>query len=160
MEQYTVIYGEQVTIDDIAEAIMLDKMVYDEEYHVTISQCLAWYNRNSQIYIMVKDNRTRKIVAYVNVSPVTDEYYEKIRSGEFIDSFLPPEAVVGYDFPDTYNLYFSSIVVHPNYQSTTVFLTLFNTLTERFLSLGKNDILIKRIVADAVSEKGEKFCRG
>ena len=159
MEKYIVVDGRNVTVDDIAEAVSLDKLVYDEEYYVTIRQCLDWYNKNDQIYTMIKESDTNRTIAYVNASPVTSEYYNKIRGGEFIDTYLPPDAIVGYDFPDLYNLYFSSIVVHPDCQNTAVFLALFNAITQKFLELGRQGILIKSIVADAVSKKGEKFCR-
>lgn len=159
MGKYIVVDGKQVTIDDIAEAVSLDKMVYEEEYFVTIRQCQEWYRKNPQIYTMVKDTASNSVIAYINASPVTHEYYEKIRSGEFIDAYLPADAIVAYDFPDIYNLYFSSIVVHPDYQNSTVFMTLFNAIVEKFLQLGRQEIMIASIVADAVSEKGEKFCR-
>ena len=159
MEKYIVVDGRNVTVDDIAEAVSLDKLVYDEEYYVTIRQCLDWYSKNDRIYTMIKESDTNRTIAYVNASPVTSEYYNKIRGGEFIDTYLPPDAIVGYDFPDLYNLYFSSIVVHPDYQNTAVFLALFNAITQKFLELGRQGILIKSIVADAVSKKGEKFCR-
>ena len=91
MSRYSVVEGAAVTAEDIGEAILLDRLVYPEEYCVTLEQCLAWFRRNSRIYTMVRDGETGRIVGYVNVSPVTDEYYEKILGGEFIDACLPPE---------------------------------------------------------------------
>lgn len=158
MSKYSVIEGRAVTTENIDEARKLDMLVYKEEYYVSLRQCLEWNKKNSRIYTMIQDDDTGRIVAYVNVSPVTDEYYEKIRSGKFIDTYLPPEAIVDYVLPDTYNVYFSSIVVHPDYQNSQVFLKLFNAVAAKFAELAKEEILIKRMVADAVSEKGEKFC--
>lgn len=159
MNGYTIIEGKQVTADDIEQARQLDRLVYDEEYFVSLQQCLQWYGRNRQIYTMLRDNQSGNIIAYVNLSPVTAEYYEKIRSGNFVDTFLPAEAIVDYDLPDIYDLYFSSIVVHPDYQNLGLLLTLFNAIAKKFLNLGKEGILIRRMVADAVSERGVKFCK-
>lgn len=158
MNDYAIVEGAEVTISDIDEARKLDQLVYEEEYFVSLQQCIDWNKRNNRIYTMIRDVSSGNIIAYVNISPVTDEYYEKICSGEFIDTYLPPEAIVDYGFPDLYSLYFSSIVVHPDYQNTAVFLQLFNAITRKFLALGKEEILVKRMVADAVSTKGEKFC--
>lgn len=158
MSKFSVIEGSSVTAEDILQACMLDQMVYEEEYYVTLQQCLEWHKKNDRIYTMIRDNTTKDIIAYVNMSPVTKEYYDKIKSGQFIDTYLPPDAIVDYFLPDTYYLYFSSIVVHPDYQNSTVFLILFNAITQKFLELGKEQILIEKIVADAVSEKGQKFC--
>ena len=158
MGKYSVIEGKAVTTENIDEARKLDTMVYDEEYFVTLRQCLEWNKKNNRIYTMIQDNESGRIVAYVNISPVTDEYYDKIKSGKFIDTYLPPEAIVDYVLPDTYNVYFSSVVVHPDYQNSQVFLMLFNAIAEKFTKLAEEEILIKRMVADAVSDKGEKFC--
>lgn len=159
MSRYSIIEGAAVTARDIEQARRLDQMVYDEEYHVPQRQCVAWNRRNNRIYTMVRDNRTDQIVAYINISPVTEEYYKKIASGSFLDTYLPPEAIVEYALPDLYDLYFSSVVVHPDYQNSSIFVLLFNAVARKFLTLGEEGILIRRMVADAVSERGEKFCR-
>lgn len=158
MQGFSVIEGTEVTIENIREAIELDKLVYDEEYYVTIAQCLGWRERNNRLYTMVKDDATGKIIAYANLSPVTEEYYERIKSGQFIDTLLPPEAIVAYSMPDLYNLYFSSIVIHPDYQNSQIFIMLFNAITRKLLILGGEEIYVKKMIADAVSDKGEKFC--
>lgn len=158
MKKFTVIEGVDVRPKDINEARLLDRIVYDEEYYVTLDQCLEWNEKNNRIYTMIRDNETKKIIAYVNLSPVTNEYYEKILSGHFVDTYLPADAIVDYAMPDTYNLYFSSIVVHPDYQNSAVFLELFNAITRKFIQLGEEEIFVRRMVADAVSDKGEKFC--
>lgn len=159
MKRYSVIEGAAVTAQDIEQARKLDQMVYDAEYHVPQRQCIAWNRRNNRIYTMVRDTVTDQIVAYVNISPITEEYYRKIASGSFLDTYLPPEAIVKYALPDLYDLYFSSIVVHPDYQNTSIFALLFNAVVRKFLTLGEEGILVRRVVADAVSDRGEKFCK-
>jgi len=159
MDEFKIINGLDVSIDDIEQAIELDKIVYDEEYFVSLDQCLEWNEVNNQIYTMIKEVNSNSVIAYVNISPVTDEYYEKIKSGEFIDTYLPAEAIMSYDMPSVYNIYFSSIVIHPNYQNTRVFKMLYDAIIEKIIKLGENDMYIKRMVADAVSDKGMKFCQ-
>ena len=159
MCKYKVIEGPSVTKEDIIQALNLDKIVYPDEYIVSIEQCLAWNDMNNHIYTMIKDGSTNNIIAYVNISPVTEEYYEKIRSGEFIDTLLPAEAIVSYDFPSTYCIYFSSIVIHPDYQNTAVFKILFDAIVNKIIKLGEQEIIFEKMVADAVSDKGTKFCK-
>ncbi len=156
--KFEILDGKNIKICDIEQAIMLDEITYGNEYWVTLDRCLGWFERNNQIYTMLKENKTGRIIAYINVSPVTDEYYEKIKQGDFIDAFLPSEAIIEYDMPSLYNIYFSSIVIHPDFQNTGAFKPLFDALVEKFINLGTNDILIKRMIADAVTEKGAKFC--
>lgn len=157
--KFTVISGHNITKNDITEAIMLDKMVYSEEYWLDTDTCLSWFKVNPDIYVMIKDNETQRIVAYVNASPVTDECYDDIRNGHFIDTGITADMILSYNMPFPYNLYFSSVVIHPGYQNTEVFMKLFNAIIERFIELGKQEVFIKRMVADAVSPEGEKFCK-
>jgi GNAT superfamily N-acetyltransferase len=155
---YCIIDGKSVTDEDIAQALQLDRLVYTEEYYVTLERCISWFRRNNQIYTMLKDTATGKIIAYVNVSPITDEYYDRIRNGDFVDTYLPPEAIIEYDMPCLYNLYFSSIVIHPDFQNTGSFKPLFDALVNKFIKLGENEVFLRRMIADAVTDKGLKFC--
>ena len=155
----SIITGRQVTNQDIREAVALDMLVYDDIYHVDTSQCEEWFNVNPDIYIMAKDNRTNRVIAYVNVSPVTDECYDRIKNGDFIDTGITADMLLSYDMPFPYSVYFSSIVIHPDYQNTEVFMQLFNAIVKKFICLGEHEVYVKRILADAVTKNGEKFCK-
>lgn len=155
-----IIEGKDVTEDDIEQAAFLDTLVYDPIFCAPKDVCLKWNGVNNRIYTMARDTKSGKIIAYVNLSPITNHYYELIKSGNFLDVYLPQEAIVSYDMPSCmYNLYFSSIVIHPDYQNTGVFLPLFNALVKKFIALGETGIFIHRMIADAVSERGKQFCR-
>ncbi len=155
----SIITGRQVTVEDIREAVILDTLVYDDIYHVDTKQCEEWFNANPDIYVMAKDNHTGKVIAYVNISPVTDECYERIRIGDFIDTGITADMILSYDMPFPYSVYFSSIVIHPDYQNTEVFMQLFNAIVKKFISLGEHDVFVHRMIADAVTKNGEKFCK-
>ena len=73
---------KEVTIADIRQAIQLDSITYDDIYHVDSNICEQWFKVNPDIYVMAKDIKTKEVVAYVNISPVTDECYEQIKNGE------------------------------------------------------------------------------
>ena len=108
---------------------------------------------------MARDNKLNKIIAYVNISPVTSECYERIKNGDFIDTEITADMLLSYDMPYPYNLYIFSIVIHPDYQNTSVFFELFNAVVKKFLYLGEQEVFIKRLMADAVTKNGEKFCK-
>lgn len=61
--------------------------------------------------------------------------------------------------PFPYSAYFSSIVIHPDYQNTDVFMQLFNAIVKKFIFLGEHDVFVHRMIADAVTKNGEKFCK-
>lgn len=154
----SIITGRQITIEDIREAVMLDMLVYDDIYHVDTKQCEEWFEVNPDIYVMARDDQTGRIIAYVNISPVTDECYERIKRGDFIDTGITADMILSYDMPFPYNVYFFSIVIHPEYQNSDVFVLLFNAVVKKFITLGEHDVFVHRMIADAVTKNGEKFC--
>lgn len=155
----SIITGKQITADDIKQAVYLDTLVYDDIYHVDTTQCEEWFDVNPDIYVMAKDLTTNNIIAYVNISPVTDECYERIKNGDFIDTGITSDMILSYDMPCPYNLYFSSIVIHPDYQNTEVFMEIFNAIVDKFITLGEHEVFIHRMIADAVTPNGVKFCK-
>lgn len=157
--RYKVLAGVDVKRGDIEEAVELDNLSYPECYRGNVVDCVKWSQANPNIYVMLRDTTTGRIIAYINVMPVTDECYEMIRGGKFIDVSIAPEMILSYDMPLPYCIYFSSIVIHPAYRNTGVFKYLFNAILARFMELGKNEIFIKKMLADAVSVEGEKFCK-
>ncbi len=154
-----IVSGKQVTLEDIKQAVELDALVYDDIYHVDTTVCEEWFCVNPDIYVMAKDAVDDKIIAYVNLSPVTDECYDRIKKGDFIDTGITADMILSYDMPFPYSLYFSSIVIHPDYHNTEVFMELFNAIIDKFLVLGEHEVYIKRMIADAVTTNGEKFCK-
>lgn len=158
-KRFSIITGKQVTAADIAEAAYLDTLVYDDIYLVTVEQCEEWMAVNPDIYVLAKDTHTNRFIAYANLTPVTDECYERIKNGDFIDTGITADMVLSYDMPFPYSLYFSSIVIHPDYQNTEVFMEIFNAIIDKFITLGEHEVFIRRMIADAVTKNGEKFCK-
>ena len=124
-----------------------------------IRSCIKYFEVNPEIYLMMKDTVTGKIVANIDIAPITEECYEKLLSGHFIDKDITSDMVLSYDMPCIYNLYFSSIVIDKRYRGTDLFLRMFNAVVEHFISLGEREVYAKRMLADAVTEEGEKFCK-
>lgn len=154
-----ILSGREVTAKDIADAAYLDRIVYDDIYLVTVEQCEKWIAVNPDIYVMAKDTQSGRFIAYAALMPVTDECYERIRKGDFIDTGITPDMLLSYDMPFPYSLYFSSIVIHPDYQNSEVFMEIFNAIIDKFVALGEREVFIRRMIADAVTPSGEKFCR-
>lgn len=156
--RYLVKTGTTITYEDIKEAVKLDHIVYAGMEHVDVDECYSWHKLNKDIYIIIKDTNTNKVVAYTNTTPITEECYNKIKSGEFLTTNITQDMILPYEMPSPYNLYFFSIVIHPDYQNTGLFSIMLNTLIDKFIQFAKQDIFIKRMIADAVTSNGEKFC--
>lgn len=78
-KQIKIITGKDLTFNDIKQAVALDKIVYEDIYRVDSNICEEWFKANPDIYFMAKDITINRIIAYVNIAPVTDECYERIK---------------------------------------------------------------------------------
>lgn len=158
--KFSIIQGKDITKKDIEEALELDKKFYDltDDEMFTIEKCLNWFKINPNIYTMLRDNETHKIVAYINAAPVTDECYEDIRAGKYFDARIDDEDIESFELAGFYNLYFASVVVDLDYQNLFLLQMVYNSFIDKVLNLLNKDIIITRIIADAVSKKGKKFC--
>lgn len=151
--------GRKITQDMIYQAVCIDQSVFSSEFQGIYETCINWWKKNPFIYVMIEDPTKKRIAGYINAMPLTNEYYHRIRSGETIDVDIPISEIETYDFPDTYKLYFSSIAIHPDYQSTSAFKTLFDAFIYQILHLYEREIYFSSIVADAVTPVGEKLCK-
>jgi len=153
--------GTDITEKDIREALLLDHKVFDldESVHFTPEKCLAWLNINPDIYFMLKNTTQDTVVGYANVAPVTKECYEKILTGETWDIEISEDDVLSYDFPGIYYLNFTSIVIHPSYRNSGALVQFIDAIIDKILELSSHEIYFKEMVADALTQEGEKFCR-
>ena len=158
-EPFSAYTGAEITEEMISEAIELDHMVYPPEFWADLDTCLSWRDRNADIYVMVKDNATGRIVGYLNIMPLYEETFERMMSGTVIDVSLVADDLAMYDLPDCMYLYVSSAVTHPGYRHTTVLRCLLDGFYGKLIKLSEDGIYFKEMFADAVSPEGEKLCR-
>ncbi len=159
LSRYKIKDNKDITFDDIKIAVQLDYCVYPGMEHVDPDECYRWFKLNPDIYVFIEDTVSGKLVAYTNTAPVTEDCYEKIKSGEFLTTNITEDMILSYDMPSQYSLYFFSIAIHLDHQNTEIVFMLINALVEKFVSLAKRDVFIKRMIADAVTSNGEKFCK-
>jgi len=159
--QLKLLSGMEVTEKDLREALLLDRMVYDEidGGQFNIEKCLAWHKINPDIYFVLRDVELDTLAGYMNVAPVTESCYNKIATGNIWDTSIEEDSVLPYNRPGLYHLNFTSIVVNPLYRSLSVVLQLRNAVISKMVDLSKKGIYFKAMIADAVTKEGEKLCR-
>ena len=150
---------EEITPEDIKEVLKMESSVYTESEQQEFELCIQLFRINPRIYLFFKDLKTNQIVGNIDVSPITDECYELIRSGKFRDREITPDMVLSYDMPALYNLYFSGIMIREEYRNTGLFLYMFNKVVKMFKELGEREVFPRRMIADAVTSNGIKFCQ-
>ena len=157
---FYLIKPEEITDDDIKEVLAMEAEIYKEDECQDFELCQKINRINPYTDLFFKDLRTGQIVGNIDVCPITDECYELMRSGEFMDSEITIDMVVPYDMPSLYNLYFTGIAVRDEYRNSPLFVTMFNEAVKRFIMLGEEKgVFVKRMIADAVTNNGERFCK-
>jgi hypothetical protein len=154
-----VFHGDKTDFSTIKGTLSVDELVYPPEYRVNSRIISGWYQKNPNIYTLVVDKNNNRVVGYINAMPLENSYFKKIQTGTIIDVTIPPEAIRSFDFPDFYKLYISSIAIDPSYHGTTAFKLLYDGYIEKLLELARNEIFISEIIADTVTEMGEKIAK-
>lgn len=154
---FKVISGREITPELISQAAEIDTSVYSSEFRGVLSTCLAWLDRNPDIYTLIIDRNINRVVGYINAMPLEDEAFEAIKGGEVYDIDIAPSDIRTYELPDIYKVYLCSIAVSPNYKGTIAFKMLYEAFFDRLLQLADNDIIISELVADAITSDGEKL---
>ncbi len=150
------IFGQEITSEDIRGALMLDYESYHDEYHLMYERCLDYQRRNPYIYTMLKDRG--EIVGYINFSPVTEGAYERLRSGE-IDTFVSGADILPMRDHTAYDIYLSSIVVREDYRGRGCAGRMMRAVVSEWAELAaRRGITVRRIIADAISPGGVRLC--
>lgn len=151
------ISGRTVTQENIYQALLLDRIAYDEIFYLDLPTCLDYFQKNHQIYFMALDT-AENVIGYINFSPVTYEMYQKIKSGNVVDTTIRANDIVAYSSNQQLWGYFSSIVVHPSFRRHGIGTELIRNVLSFLIEKAKKDrIFFNGIVADAVSADGERF---
>jgi len=155
---YEIVHGREAPPESVEGVVALDAIALDALYRVSADDDRALFRLNRENGLIVLEKTTGDVVGYLMMLPVTDETYSMIRRGRFVDTDLRPGMVVRYDRPGEYDLYFASLVVHPEHREGLA-LRLLDAAAQDLLDLAGRGIHISRMLADAVSEDGERLCR-
>lgn len=162
---YTIVQNEEVTDDDITQALELDRKIYKipdgEQFDIT--KCKNWNEKTGQqVYTIIKDPITKKVVGYINAVPVNDKCYEEIKAGKYADVEINDEDIVAYEYyptrPQKYNLYFASIVVDSKKDLFRRSYELYNAFLNKIIIFTQINIIFSRMIADAISDEGKQLC--
>lgn len=147
--------------NDIIETYNIEKLVLRDDLIADWSEAFKWYQHNPYTFIGVRDKKNGKIIGFCTIIPVSDEWFEKFKSGEIDDTTINLSDIRKYDIPDFYNIYISSVCIHPDYQGLSgAFTILYNKIIDMFLKLAQNnEIYIYKLLAEASTIDGERLCK-
>lgn len=154
---YLLLCDEEVTPQDISDAIELDMETYSVSYRFSLEKCVSLMNINPKTYVMVKDVKADKVVGYINTMCVNEGCYDKIRRGEFPDSEIPLKDVLPINGRGVNYVYFASILVKSDHRERGIATVMLKALAAKMKFLFGSEYPVY-IVFDDVSEHGIKLC--
>ena len=159
-ERIDIAWPEELSFDDFVDMHEIDRLVLRPDLIAPPEVTYGWYQYNNFSHVAVRSSVSQKIVGYFTLFPVTDELFEKIKSGNFKDNDLDVSCIRRYDIPDFYKLYVACVCVHPDYQNTTAFTRLYNALIKMMYDLAtEREACITEIITEASTPQGLKLCK-
>ncbi|HHU60204.1 TPA: hypothetical protein GXZ34_04735 [bacterium] len=143
--------------DYLEQMLKLDESNYSEDDKGTYSMCMDWYSVNNDIYIiLLYDN---KVVGYINFIALTKEAYQKFKTAQIRDTDLTSKDILPFVADKENYCLFMSIVIHPNFRNGDAVKILTKAWQYKLQQLEKKGVKIKSILADCVSEDGERYIK-
>jgi len=156
--ELSVVWPEDFTEDDIKQSYVIETKLFDPNLISPIEIALKWAEHNPYTNLGVRDTVTGRLAGFFCTLPITDNLFKEIASGNYIDTHIPTDDIRKYDPPDFYKLYLCSFCIDPDYQNTKAFKLLSNAFIDMLLKFADDGIYISEMVADAITEKGERLC--
>lgn len=157
---FEIIFPGEMKHRDFLETDEIDYLVLREDLIASVETAIEWYDYNNYTYIAIRDCVTQKIVGYFTLLPITEDTYNLILSGDFMDKEFTTDSIVQYEAPGIYILYVASVAIHPQYQNTNAFLELYNAVIDVLIGLAQQrEIYFSQILAEASTKQGEKLCK-
>jgi hypothetical protein len=161
VEQFSfrVLLPGQIGLAELEQAAAIDVHVYPEGFRGKPDVLLGWHTHNPEIFTIVADVATGRVVGCLTVIPLDDATFSRLESGSLIDVDLPVAAIRRYDLPDFYKLYVASVVVDPAYQGSAAFGALYEAHLDRLLSLARREVFATELLADVITADGERLAQ-
>lgn len=157
---FEILYPGAMKREDFLETDEIDYMVLREDLIASVETAIEWYEYNNYTYVAIRDKSTKKIAGYFTLLPITEDTYNLILSGDFMDKEFTTDSILQYDAPGMYLLYVASVAIHPIYQNTNAFIELYNAVIDIMIYLAKHrDVYVSQILAEASTKQGEKLCK-
>ena len=158
--EFEIINPGEMKHEDFKETDEIDYLVLREDLIASVDTAIEWYDYNYYTYLAIKDKKTNRIAGYITVLPITEDTYNQILSGDFMDKDFTKDSILLYDTPGLYSIYVASVAIHPKYQNSNAFFKLYNATIDMFLNLAKErEVYVEKIIAEASTKQGEKLCK-
>ena len=143
------------TPDELKTALELDKQVFPKDRCAKYSVCRFWLQKNPESFIILK--YSNQVIGYVCFLPLAQPAFKKYINGEIHEYVLRSKDIQKYDPGLECDCLFCCIIIDKNFRDGEAIKYLTKGYENLLLSLKKRKIKIKNIIADCITNDGEKF---
>ena len=153
VEDFSICYTP--TPEELKIALELDKQVFPKNRCAKYSVCRFWLQKNSESFILLKYEN--QIIGYVCFLPLTPAAFKKYFNGEIHEYALRSKDILKYTLGLECDCLFCCIIIDKKFRDGEAIKHLVKGYENLLLSLEKRKIKIKNIIADCITNDGEKF---
>lgn len=154
------IFSKVNSFEEIIEIAKIEEHFFsDYAKKLTPEILLDWYNHNSDMFYVVKDNEGN-VKGFTILTPVTEDLYEKIRSGETVELVDFNKEEVPRTL-DTDFFFISDVCVlgdNPNGRSFST-ASLAGNIAEIFYAKTKERGVEGKVLTVAITEDSQRLCK-
>lgn len=143
----------------IKEACAIDSMVFPPDLRGEFKTCLGYWRKNPEVYTMIIDNASKRVIGYTNIMPLDKDTFQKLKEGMISDTDIAKIGPIRYRDRGPYYLYLCSAAVEPVYRNAAPILIISAAVKESMKRLHDSGYEIAEVAAEAISEDGEKQCK-
>lgn len=148
-----------LNLEDFKAMEAIEHSYFQNENISPAEEVLKWYEKNNLTCIGVR-NANNKIIASVSILPLKRNVFNSIYENKMNEADVIYNQIEEYEDNKSYLLYLSSISIDENYRNYyKVITTLLEGCMNLFDILGKRNIKIEKVMADASTTHGEKICK-
>lgn len=145
----------ELTYSHFEQMARLEQEFYDDDHITPPDEAFLWYKKHP--YTVIVAEESGEIAGFINLFPVSDAVFEKLKAGTFNDKDLTAGDIADiYASQDTLHMFLSCIVVRPEYRKHGLTHQLLQKAVEQYDDVAHRcDV----VVTDNVTPEGIAFSR-
>lgn len=150
---------ENLSRKDFQRMAEIEALYYDSEYITDWEDSYDWYVFSKDTVVAVAEGNV--IVAFMNLFPVSDEFYKVIYEGSHHEGYLDLDDVLRIrdGMQESYHLFLSCVAVHPDYRKSEALAMILDAYSQKYTAYLDAGYLLKDVVTHNVTEAGVSFSK-
>mgnify|MGYP004704844693 CR=1 FL=1 len=139
------------------EMAAIEAKYYSGDFITDWEDAYEWYLYSEDTCVAVAEQN--QVVAFMNLFPISDQFYNLIETGATHDGYLELSDVhrVRDALQSCYSLFLSCLAVHPSFRKTDALNLVIKEYANRYLSYVGQGISFNKVITHNVTQDGARF---